>query len=282
MSTSCFRPDVLAGRVAFITGGSSGINKAIARRFLEHGASVFIVARDQVRLDAAIGELAAAVPEGAARVGGHSADVRDLAAVTVAAEAGAARFGRYDIVVAGAAGNFLGAAEKLSSNAFGAVVDIDLKGTFHTFRACHAHLAPRARLIAISAPQAAMPMAFQAPACAAKAGVEMLVKSLAVEWGGLEGVRANAISPGLVAGTYGAEIFCKVAGERALVAPQPVPRLATLEEVADVAVWLASPLTDYVTGQVIAIDGGLTRASALGGSFAAAAGPALQAATRRP
>jgi NAD(P)-dependent dehydrogenase (short-subunit alcohol dehydrogenase family) len=273
---------LLAGRVAFVTGGSSGINKAIARRYLEHGASVFIVARDQVRLDAAISELAAAVPEGAARVGGHSADVRDLAAVTAAAEAGAARFGRYDIVVAGAAGNFLGAAEKLSSNAFGAVVDIDLKGTFHTFRACHAHLAPRARLIAISAPQAAMPMAFQAPACAAKAGVEMLVKSLAVEWGGLDGVRANAISPGLVAGTYGADIFCKVAGEQALVAPQPVPRLATLEEVADVAVWLASPQTDYVTGQVLAIDGGLTLASALGGAFAAAAGPALQAATRRP
>jgi NAD(P)-dependent dehydrogenase (short-subunit alcohol dehydrogenase family) len=67
-----------------------------------------------------------------------------------------------------------------------------------------------------------------------------------------------------------------------LVAPQPVPRLATLEEVADVAIWLASPLTDYVTGQVLAIDGGLTLASALGGAFAAAAGPALQAAARRP
>lgn len=281
MSGSCFRADILAGQVAFVTGGSSGINKAIARRFLAHGASVAIVARDAARLKAAVDELAATVPDGTARVAGYSADVRDLAAVSAAAEAAAARFGRYGIVVAGAAGNFLGAAEKLSSNAFGAVVDIDLKGTYHAFRACHAHLAPRARLIAISAPQAAMPMPYQAPACAAKAGVEMLVKSLAIEWGGLDGVRANAISPGLVAGTHGADIFCKVAGESALVSPQPVPRLATLEEVADAAVWLASPLADYITGQVLAIDGGLTLASALGGTFAAAAAPALQAAARR-
>lgn len=275
MTSSCFRADLLAGQTAFITGGSSGINKSIARRCLDHGANVFIVARDQARLDAAIAELAAGTPDGASRVGGHSADVRDLAAVTAAADAGAARFGAFHIVVAGAAGNFLGASADLSSNAFAAVVDIDLKGTFHTFRATKAHLAPKARLIAISAPQAAVPMAYQAPACAAKAGIEMLVKTLAVEWGGLDGARVNALSPGLVAGTYGAEIFCKLTGEDAIVAPQPVPRLATLDEVADAAIWLASPLADYVTGHVLAIDGGLTLASTVGTTFGGAAKAAL-------
>jgi NAD(P)-dependent dehydrogenase (short-subunit alcohol dehydrogenase family) len=158
----------------------------------------------------------------------------------------------------------------MSANAFGAVIDIDLKGTFHTFRACHPHLSAHARLIAISAPQASLAMAYQSHACAAKAGIEALVRTLAVEWGGPAGVRANCPSPGLVAGTYGAEIFSGVAGEEALVGTQPVPRAATLDEVADAAVFLAGPGADYVTGQTLAIDGGLSLVTTWGRAFAAA------------
>jgi NAD(P)-dependent dehydrogenase (short-subunit alcohol dehydrogenase family) len=277
--TSCFAPGRLQGRNALITGGSSGINKAIARRFLEHGARVVIVARDRRKLDEAERELAAGYPDSVLT---QSADVRDLAALEAAAQAGAARFGQYGVVVAGAAGNFLSRAEELSSNAFAAVIDIDLKGTFHTFRACHPHLAARAHLIAISAPQASVPMALQVHATAAKAGIEMLVKSLAVEWGGLEGARVNALSPGLVAGTHGADIFCQLVGAERLTAGQPVPRLATLDEVADAALFLACDLADYITGHTLAIDGGLTLESTAGANITAAARAALLAAGSAP
>lgn len=275
MSDSIFRPGLLAGRVAFVTGGSSGINKGIARRFLELGAGVAIVARDTAKLNAAKHELEQAT---GGRVAALSADVRDLAAMAAAAQEGVAALGRYDIVIAGAAGNFPAAAAQMSANAFGAVIDIDLKGTFHTFRACHPHLNPRARLIAISAPQASLPMAYQSHACAAKAGIESLVRTLAVEWGGADGVRANCISPGLVAGTYGAEIFSGLTGEDALIGPQPVPRQATLDEVADAAVFLASPGGDYITGHTLAIDGGLSLVTTWGRTIA---GAVEQAARRK-
>jgi NAD(P)-dependent dehydrogenase (short-subunit alcohol dehydrogenase family) len=274
MSDSCFRPALLRSRVAFVTGGSSGINKGIARRFVEHGAKVVIVARDAGRLEAVRSELEAIAPGSALAV---SADVRDGAAIEAAARTGRERFGRYDVVIAGAAGNFLGPAEKLSSNAFAAVVDIDLKGTFHAFRGCHPHLAPRARLIAISAPQARIPMALQAHACAAKAGIEALVRTLAIEWGGLEGARVNALSPGLVAGTVGAEMFLRAVGEAALVGGQPVPRLATLDEVIDAVLFLAGPTGDYITGQTLTIDGGLTLPTTAGAAIAVAAKRALEA-----
>lgn len=275
MSASIFRPGLLAGKVAFVTGGSSGINKGISLRLLGLGASVAIVARDAVRLEAARAELEQTT---GGRVMALRADVRDLAAMQTAAAAGAESLGRYDIVIAGAAGNFPAAAAEMSANAFGSVIDIDLKGSFHTFRSCYTHLNPRARLIAISAPQATLPMPYQSHACSAKAGIESLVRTLAVEWGGAEGVRANCLSPGLVAGTYGATIFAKIAGEEALVDPQPVPRLATLGEVADAAVFLAGPSGDYITGHTLSVDGGLSLVTTWGRTFGAAAENAASAA----
>ena len=273
MTAEFFRSDLLAGKAAFITGGSSGINKAIAARYIALGARVVILARDAAKLERAAAELNAIRADACFAV---AADVRDGAAVDAAVAAGAARIGRFDIVVAGAAGNFLGPAEKLSSNAFAAVVDIDLKGTFHTFRACYGYLNPRAHLIALSAPQATVPMQLQVHACAAKAGIEALVKTLAIEWGGIDGARVNALSPGLVAGTVGAAIFCKASGEAALVGTQPVPRLASLREVADAAVYLASELSDYMTGHTLALDGGLSLVNASAVAIAEAARIALK------
>jgi len=279
MTESIFKNGLLAGRVAFITGGSSGINKGIAQRFLELGASVVIVARDAAKLEAAKAELEQATK---GQVVALSADVRDLAAMEAAAQRGVTQLGRYDIVVAGAAGNFPAAAAQMSANAFGAVIDIDLKGTFHTFRACHPHLNPRARLIAISAPQAVVPLKYQSHVCAAKAGIEALVRTLALEWGGIDGVRANCLSPGLVGGTYGAEIFSGLAGEEALVGPQPVPRQATVGEVADAAVFLASPGGDFITGHTLAIDGGLSLVTTWGQTFGVAVEQAHAQGVRRP
>jgi len=277
MTGSVFREKLLEGKVAFVTGGSSGINFAIARLFLQHGASVVLVARDPSRLARAKDELEQFAP---GRVHTESVDVRDGEAMSAAAERGHQRFGRYCIVVAGAAGNFLGPAAQLSSNAFAAVVDIDLKGTFHTFKACYPWLEKSARLLAISAPQGTLPIAMQAHACAAKAGIEALVRTLALEWGGADGARVNALSPGLVAGTYGAEIFTKSIGVEALVGGQPVPRLATLDEIADAALFLVGPGGDYITGHTLAIDGGLSLPTTTGAAIAAAAMAALNAARR--
>ena len=277
MTGSVFRENLLEGKVALVTGGSSGINLAIARRFLTQGARVVIVARDAERLARAHAELEAIAP---GRVQAESADVRDGAAMLAAAQRGYERFGAYGIVIAGAAGNFLGPAAELSSNAFAAVVDIDLKGTFHTFKACYPHLEKGARLLAISAPQGSLPIAMQAHACAAKAGVEALVRTLALEWGGAEGVRVNALSPGLVAGTYGAEIFTRSIGVDALVGGQPVPRLVTLDEGVDAALFLVGPSGDYITGHTLAIDGGLSLPTSTGAAIAAAAVAALKAARR--
>ncbi len=247
-----FQGGLLAGQPAFITGGGSGINQGIARRFAAFGAKVVVVGRRQEKLD----ETVAMIREAGGEALGISADVRDFSALQAAAKQGAERFGPYRLVVAGAAGNFIAPAATLSSNGFAAVIDIDLKGTFHTFRACSDYFAADdVRCVAISAPQAVAPMPFQAHACSAKAGVNMLVRTLALEWGSRK-VRVNAISPGFVINTVGGDLF--TAGSAEQVAQQiPAQRYTTVDEMADFALALVSPVCRYMTGQVVALDGGV-------------------------
>lgn len=254
-----FRNDLLAGQAAFITGGGSGINQGIACRLAQFGARVVVVGRRQEKLDETVAMIRA---EGGEALG-VSADVRDFAAMQEAARRGAEAFGPYRIVIAGAAGNFLAPAVRLSSNGFASVVDIDLKGTFHTFRATSDHFAgDDVRCLAISAPQADMPMPMQSHVCSAKAGINMLVQTLALEWGP-RGVRVNGISPGYVAGTVGGDLLA--AGQAAKVTKLlPARRFTDVDEMADFALTLLSPLCRYMTGQVVALDGGV---SLLGGGM---------------
>lgn len=245
--------DILSGDVALITGGGSGINQGIARMFAAHGARVVVVGRRQEKLD----ETCALIQEAGGEAEGFSADVRDFDAMREAATFGARRFGPYSIVVAGAAGNFLSPAAQLSSNGFGAVVDIDLMGTFHTFRACLEHFADEnVRCLAITAPQSQVPMPLQSHVCAAKAGVDQLVRSLAMEWGA-RGVRINALSPGYVEGTVGGDLLAAGNAEK-VQKSLPLSRFATVDEMAGLATVLVSPLTAYMTGQVVALDGGVS------------------------
>lgn len=236
-----FQPRLLAGQTALITGASSGINLGIAKRFAEHGANVVVVARNAEKIARACAEIGA---RNDGRVLGCSVDVRHYTELAAEVERGVAHFGSLDIVIAGAAGNFLAPAATLSANAFAAVVGIDLSGTFNTFRASFAHLRkPSARLLAISAPQATQPMPLQSHACAAKAGVEALIRTLAVEWGGAIGVTVNGISPGTVAGTEGVtRLVGNQAMARKLAAHLPIPRLATVDELADIGLFLVSLL----------------------------------------
>ena len=243
---SPFRDNLFAGKVAFVAGGTSGINLGIAARLAELGAKVAILGRNPEKAHAAaegIGALAL------------TADVRDYGATRAAMERVRNELGPMDIVVSGAAGNFLAPVLGMSANAFKAVIDIDLIGTFNVFRGCHDLLNTPASLIAITAGQAVNALALQAHACAAKAGINQLVRVLAIEWG--PDVRVNGISPGPIAGTEGMARLAPARGDTdKQFAKIPAKRWGEIGEVAEAAVWLCSDAANYVTGTIIDVDGG--------------------------
>ncbi len=250
---SVFRERLLEGRTAFITGGGSGINLEIARRFAEHGAKVMLLGRTREKLERACEELR----EAGGDVELCAADVRDYAAQVEAFRLTRERFGEVDIVVCGAAGNFPASALGMSANGFKAVVDIDLLGTFNTCRAAYEHLRkPGASILAISATHAFTPIANQAHVCAAKAGIDILIKTLAVEWGPA-GVRLNCITPGPIDDTEGMRRLAPDdESRRRVIASVPLGRLGAKEDIADLALFLCSGAARFITGGVYVCDGG--------------------------
>src|SRR3954447_468568 len=240
-------------RAVFVAGGTSGINLGIAEAFACCGARIAVVSRHQARVDEAVARLENCGPEAA----GFVADVRDYAAVEAALAAAHDRFGALDVLVSGAAGNFPALALGMSPNAFKAVVDIDLLGTFNVLRAAHAFLKrPGASVINISAPQSIQPMLMQAHVCAAKAGVDMLTRALAME-GGRDGIRVNAIIPGPIDGTEGrARLAPTPEAKRACAESVPLGRMGVPADVARAALFLGSDLTSFITGAIIPVDGG--------------------------
>src|SRR6266571_1177173 len=175
---SHFHADLLKGRAALVTGGGTGICRGIALAFAAHGCDVAIVSRKMEHLEPTLAELRAKGVRAIAR----AADVRDAAAVNDAVTAIAAELGRLDILINGAAGNFICAAENLSPNGFGTVVDIDLKGTFNVSKAALPHLKVRGgSIVNISATLPYLGTMGQSHAAAAKAGVDSLTRTLAVE-----------------------------------------------------------------------------------------------------
>ena len=191
--------ELFKGKTVFVTGGGSGINLGIAMNFAALGANVAICGRTQVKLDAAAAELRSL----GAKVCAVAADVRDFAALEAAFARTRLELGPMDVLVAGAAGNFLARAEKLSPNGFKTVIEIDLLGAFNASRAAFEQLKEtRGAIIYISAGMAYMPHAFQVHGAAAKAGIDMMMKNLALEWGPY-GIRSNSIVPGPIEGTEG-------------------------------------------------------------------------------
>jgi NAD(P)-dependent dehydrogenase (short-subunit alcohol dehydrogenase family) len=251
--SSVFRERVLEGKVAVVTGGGSGINLAIAERFAEHGASVGLIGRTQEKLDNAAKGIEAA----GGKAKGFPADVRDYEALSAAIKSTRDAFGEIDIVVCGAAGNFPAPALGMSANGFKAVIDIDLLGTFNTCRAAFEHLKrPGASIINISATQAFIAMALQAHVCAAKAGVDMLTRTLAIEWGPV-GVRVNSIAPGAVDDTEGMKRLAPTPESRKFFENMiPLRRFAQKSELADLALFLSSDAAQFITGAVMVCDGG--------------------------
>ena len=249
----CFASDLFRDKTVFVTGGGSGINLGVARNFAALGASIGICGRTQAKLDAAAEELRAL----GAKVSAVAADVRDYAALEKAFAESREALGPMDVLVCGAAGNFLVPAEKLSANGFKSVVDIDLLGSFNAARAAFEQLREtKGTLLFISAGMAYMPHAYQVHAGAAKAGIDMMMKNLAIEWGRY-GIRANSIVPGPIEGTEGMERLAGgAAAKQAIAASVPLRRMGTVDDIGQVAAFLASPLAAYVTGCVVVCDGG--------------------------
>jgi len=246
----------------FVAGGTSGINLGIAEAFATAGARVAVMSRSKEKVDAAVTRLQAL---GAQATGG-AADVRDPEATSAVLQLAHAAFGDIDVLVSGAAGNFPAAALDMSPNAFRSVVDIDLLGSYHVLRAAYPLLRkPGAVVINVSAPQAFLPMALQSHVCAAKAGVDMMTRVLAIEWG-RDGIRINSVVPGAIEGTEGMErLFPMPEARQVVLSTVPAARWGQPRDVANVCLFLASSLADYVTGVVLPADGGWS----LGGAIAA-------------
>ena len=233
-----------------VFGGTSGINLGIAQGFAAAGATVAVIGRKQEKLDAAVATLG---DKGL----GYALDVRDYEAVEGAAKTFAGATGGIDVLISGAAGNFPAPAIAMSPNAFKSVVDIDLLGTYHVMRAAFPHLTkPGASVINITAPQAQVAMPFQSHVCSAKAGIDMLTKTLACEWGPA-GIRVNAISPGPIENTEGMDRLAPTEGARKLVRKSvPLQRDGQAAEVGQACMWLSSEAAAYVSGVILPVDGG--------------------------
>jgi peroxisomal 2,4-dienoyl-CoA reductase len=252
MTKPIFVEGVLSDRVAFVTGGGTGITGGVARALSDAGASVALVSRKIEHLEPA----ATAINENGGRAIPVVADVRKPDEVEKAIATTVERFGKIDIVVNGAAGNFLCAAEELSPNGFGTVVDIDLKGTFNVSRAAFAELKKNTgQILNISATLHYLGTPMQLHVSAAKAGVDALTRNLAVEWGRY-GIRVNAIAPGPIEDTEGMKRLVPEPIKQKLRQRVPLGRFGLIADIENAAVFLCSEASSFINGEVLVVDGG--------------------------
>lgn len=253
-----FSSDLLKNRTILITGGGTGLGRSMALRFAELGANLFLLGRREEPLEKTSGEIRAR----GARAAFATCDVRDFTAVEKAVGAAEAEFGGADTLVNNAAGNFIARTEKLSPNAFNAVTGIVLQGTFYCTLALGrkwiAAQQPGNILNIVTTYAAAnCGSGFVVPSACAKAGVLALTRSLAVEWA-RHRIRLNAIAPGPfpTEGAWSRLMPAKELEERAR-RDHPMKRFGRHDELANLAAYLLSGLSEYINGECIVIDGGL-------------------------
>lgn len=252
MSNSIFADNILEGKVAFVTGGGTGITGGVARAFAEHGAKLAITSRKVENLE----PMKKTIEENGGECFAVSADVRDFSAVENAIAATVAQYGKIDIVVNGAAGNFLCAADQLSANGFGTVVDIDTKGTFNVCRAAFEELKKsKGQILNISATLHYLATPMQIHVSAAKAGVDAITRNLSVEWG-RHGIRVNGIAPGPIEDTEGMKRLLPEALKEKITKKIPVGRFGRIKDIENAALFLTSDAANYINGVTLVVDGG--------------------------
>ncbi|HJR36895.1 MAG TPA: SDR family oxidoreductase [Nocardioidaceae bacterium] len=247
--------DEFAGQVALVTGGGSGIGRAIALRYAAGGGDVVVLGRREEPLE----ETARYAEKYGVQAGVVSCDVRNPDAVNEAVEEVVSRYGRLDALVNNAAGNFVCAAEDLSPNGWKAVIDIVLNGGFYCTRAAAQHMLPAGRgaILNVIASYAWHGHPGTVHSAAAKAGVLAMTRTLASEWGG-RGVRVNCIAPGPTETEGAGAALWPTDEDRARVLGSvPAGRFTTPDEVAESAVFLLdNRRAGYVNGEVLTVDGG--------------------------
>jgi len=252
-----FATDLLRGKRALITGGGTGLGKAMAKRYMELGASVYICGRREDVLQATCAELAAAT---GGSIHGLRCDVRDVSAVDECI-AGIWSDGPLDILVNNAAGNFLARTEELSPGAWQAVIGIVLMGTINMTMGCGRRWLAEKKTASVlnivaTYSSSGSGSGYVVPSAVSKAGVQALTRSLAVEWGP-RGIRMNAIAPGPIP-TEGAfsRLLPKKELEKLAIERIPLRRFGTSEELANLAAFLVSDGAAYINGEIVTMDGG--------------------------
>lgn len=253
-----YRPGLFASTRWVVLGGTTGIGLAIAQAAKRLEAEVHVASRSRDHVEAAVATLRR---EGLSPAVGHVADVRQSETL----EALAKRIGPVDVLVNAAAGNFPAPFDAMSARAFSTVVDIVLGGTVSACRAFRPTLSPTGSVLNVVAGYAWTGAPGVSHSGAAKAAVLNLTRSLAVEWAPL---RVNALAPGPIDGTEGVRRLADDLGLRgAMTASVPLGRLGRLEEIADAAVFLASPAAAYITGACLVADGGMDARGPFAGLF---------------
>lgn len=250
-----FRSDLFKGKRILVTGGGTGLGKAMARRFMELGAELHICGRREGVLKETAAELAAAT---GGTIHTHACDIRVAGAVDEMVSA-IWQHGPLDGLINNAAGNFIAKTEDLSPRGFDAIANIVLHGSFYVTQAVGKRWIAGERggsIISIVTTWVWTGSAFVVPSAMSKAGIAAMTQSLAVEWGP-RGIRLNAIAPG----PFPTEGMTKrlaptEALERKMIGAIPMRRVGNLPELANLAAFLMSDEVGYVTGEVIAIDGG--------------------------
>jgi len=250
--TNIFADNILEGKVAFVTGGGTGITGGIARAFAQHGAKLAITSRKMENLE----QMKAAIEGSGGECFAAAADVRDFAAVEDAIAKTVEHYGKIDIVVNGAAGNFLCAANELSPNGFGTVVDIDTKGTFNVCRAAFEELKrSQGQILNISATLHYLATPMQIHVSAAKAGVDAITRNLSVEWG-RHGIRVNGIAPGPIEDTEGMKRLLPEPLKEKITRKIPLGRFGRIADIENAALFLTSDAASYINGVTLVVDGG--------------------------
>lgn len=257
-SAKMLRDNALEGKVIVVTGGGSGLGKAMTKYFLELGAKVAITSRDLEKLKTTAAELE---KETGSTCLPLQCDVRHYDQVEAMLAAVLKNFGKVDVLLNNAAGNFISPTERLSANAFDTIIDIVLKGSKNCTLAFGKHWIDSKQessvILNIVTTYAWTGSAYVVPSATAKAGVLAMTRSLAVEWAKY-GIRSNAIAPGPfpTKGAWDRLLPGDLAEKFDMAKKVPLNRVGNHQELANLAAFLVSDFSAYINGDVITIDGG--------------------------